>query len=174
MLLRNNELGNVLRDQEIHLSIRRHLLEACVRPILTYATQSWRPSEQQMKKLESCWRGFLRRMVKGGFRRKPAESENETNFSLVYSNIEIVNIIKSKPLRDFINLQYLRYIGHVCRGSNNNITKLSLFFIPSKSFFHDPWLIISKLLGGISISQAKRETQSRPGFNRLLKACIGD
>ena len=130
-----NELGNVLRDQEIHLSIRRHLLEACVRPRLTYATQSWRPSEQQMKKLESCWHGFLRRMVKGGFRRKPAESENETNFSLVYSNIEIVNIIKSKPLRDFINLQYLRYIGHVCRRSNNNITKLSLFLFLVKAFF---------------------------------------
>ena len=113
-------------------------------------------------------------MVKGGFRRKPAATENETNFSLVYSNLEIENITKSKPLRDFMNLQYLRYIAHVCRRSNNNITKLSHFFIPSKNYFRDPWLIISKLLGGISISQAKRETQSRPGFNRLLKACIGD
>ena len=45
-----NELGNVLRDQDIHISIRRKFLEACVRPRLTYATQSWRPSEQQIKK----------------------------------------------------------------------------------------------------------------------------
>ena len=60
-----NELGNVLRDKEINLSVRRKRLEACVRPRLTYATQSWRPTEQQIKKLESCWFGFLRRMVKG-------------------------------------------------------------------------------------------------------------
>ena len=167
-----NELGNVLRDREIHLSIRRKLLEACVRPRLTYATQSWRPSEQQIKKLESCWFGFLRRMVKGGFRRKPNEIENETNFSFVYTNLDLQNIVKTKPLRDFMNVQYLRYISHVCRRSNNNLTKLSLFFIPSKSHVRDPWLLISNLLGGISIEQAKRETQSRPGFNRLLKACI--
>ena len=35
-----NELGNVLRDKEINLSVRRKLLEACVRPRLTYAAQS--------------------------------------------------------------------------------------------------------------------------------------
>ena len=53
-----HELGNVLRDHEIHLSIRRKLLEAFVRPRLTYATQSWRPKEQEIKKLEACWFGF--------------------------------------------------------------------------------------------------------------------
>ena len=44
-----NELGKVLRDKEINLSVRRKLLEACVRPRLTYAAQSWRPTEQQIK-----------------------------------------------------------------------------------------------------------------------------
>ena len=41
-----HELGNVLRDHEIDLSIRRKLREACIRPRLAYATQSWRPKEQ--------------------------------------------------------------------------------------------------------------------------------
>ena len=44
-----NELGNVLRDKEINLYVRRKLLEACVRPRLTYAVQSWRPTEQHKK-----------------------------------------------------------------------------------------------------------------------------
>ena len=128
-----NELGNVLRDKEIHLSTRRKLLEACVRPRLTYATQSWRPTEKQIKKLESCWFGFLRRMVKGGFRRKPAENDNDTNFSFVYTNIDLQNIVKSQPVREFMNAQYLRYVAHVCRRSNNNITKLSLFLFLVKA-----------------------------------------
>ena len=45
-----------------------------------------------MKKLESCWHGFLRRMVKGGFRNKPTEPGNDTNFSLVYTNDDILRI----------------------------------------------------------------------------------
>ena len=123
-----NELSNILRDQDIHLPILRKFLEACVRSRLTYATQSWRPNEHQMKKLESCWFGFLRRMIKGGFRRKPADNEGDTNISFVYSSLEVEAIVKSKPLRVFMDSQYLRYIGHVCRRNNTNLSKLSLFY----------------------------------------------
>ena len=35
-----HELGSILRDHEIHLSIRKKLLEACARSRLTYATQT--------------------------------------------------------------------------------------------------------------------------------------
>jgi len=163
-----HELSNVLRDHEIHMSIRKHLLEACVRPRLTYATQAWRPSEGEVKKLEACWCGFLRRMVKGGFRRKPMEDGSDTNFSLVYTNNDILRITKCQPLRDYINSQYLKYTAHVCRRSNNNLTKLSLFMTPTVPYYRDPWIGISKLLGDISITQAKRETQSKTGFLRLL------
>ena len=164
-----HELENVLRDSEIHLSIRKKFLEACVRPRLTYATQSWRPSEIEIKKLESCWHGFLRRMVKGGFRNKPTEPGNDTNFSLVYTNDDILRITKCRPLRDFIDTQYLKYIAHVCRRPNTNLTKLSLFYTPKASYYRDPWVNISSLLGDISIEQAKRETQSKTGFIGLLQ-----
>ena len=87
------ELSNVLRDHEVHLSIRKKLLEASVLPRLTYATQSWRPSEEEIRKLEACWCGFLRSMVKGGFRRKPAVG-NDINFSLVFTNHDIYRISK--------------------------------------------------------------------------------
>ena len=164
-----HELSNILRDNEIHLSIRRNLLEACVRPRLTYATQCWRPCEQEIKKLEACWFGFLRRMVKGGFRKKPSEQENEVNFSLVYTNTDLQRIVKSQPLRDFIDIQYLKYIAHVCRRPNTNLTKLSLFISPKVNYYRDPWINITKLLGDITIDQARRETQSKSGFIRLLK-----
>ena len=139
-----------------------------MRPRLTYATQAWRPSEGEFKKLEACWCGFLRRMVKGGFRRRPTEDGSDTNFSLVYTNIDILRITKCQPLRDFINSQYVKYTSHVCRRSNNNLTKLSLFMTPTVPYYRDPWIGISKLLGDISTTQAKRETQSKTGFLRIL------
>ena len=41
--------------------------------------------------------------------------------------------------------------------------------IPKTSYYRDPWIKISKLLGDIPIEQAKRETQSKTGFNGLLR-----
>ena len=162
------ELGDVLQDQEVHLSIRKKLLEASVRPRLTYATQSWKPSEGEINKLEACWCSFLRRMVKGGFRKKPADG-NDINFSLVYTNQDLLRITKCHPIRDFINTQHLKYIAHVCRRPNTNLTKLSLFIIPKSSYYRNPWIKISKLLGGIAIEQVRREMQSKTGFFRLLQ-----
>ena len=46
-----NELNNVLKDKEINICVRRKLLESCVRPRLTYATQCWWPNEKQLKNL---------------------------------------------------------------------------------------------------------------------------
>ena len=163
-----NELSDVLRDSEIHLSIRKKYLEASVRPRLTYATQAWRPLQQEIDKLEACWHGFLRRMIKGGFRRKPSVGD-DNNFSFVYTNNDLLRITNCTPLRDFINTQYLKYVAHACRRPNTNLTKLSLFITPKCNYYRDPWIPISKLLGGISIEQAKRETQSKAGFFRLLQ-----
>ena len=164
-----NELSDVLRDNEIHLSIRRKYLEASVRPRLTYAAQAWKPSEEEIVKLEACWHGFLRRMIRGGFRNKPSEDDVH-NFSLVYTNNDLLRITKCKPIRDFINTQYLKYVAHACRRPNTNLTKLSLFMTPKCNYYRNPWILISKLLGGISIEQAKRETQSKTGFLRLLQS----
>ena len=107
-------------------------------------------------------------MVKGGFRNKPTEPGNDTNFSLVYTNDDILHITKCRPLREFIDTQYLKYIAHFCHR-NKNLTKLSLFYTQKASYYRDPWINSSSLLGDISIEQAKRETQSKTGFIRLLQ-----
>ena len=161
------EMSTVFKDGEINMPTRRKILEACVRSRLVYATQASWPSEAEIKKLESCWYGCLRKMVRGGYRKKKDDSEEET-FSFFYTNKDIENIVKTPPLRDFISVQYLSYIAHICRKENSDPTKMALFFIPKARYFRDPWVKISKLLGGISISQCQRETQSRPGFRNLL------
>lgn len=43
-----NELCKVLADNEVLMHTRRKILESCVRSRLTYGTQAWYPSEQQI------------------------------------------------------------------------------------------------------------------------------
>ena len=62
-----NELKHVFTDKRIYMSTRVKLLEACVRSRLLYSCQSWDLHASEIRKLESIWHGFLRRMVKNGF-----------------------------------------------------------------------------------------------------------
>ena len=121
-----------------------------------------------MKKLEGCWSSLLRTMVKGGWKRKDPEDDGEEEYRLLYSNEKVQNIIKSVPLRNFIEAQYLRYIGHVCRSSNQSLTKIMLFSQPGRRHLRDPWIHISNLLG-VSIDQAKKTTQTRSEFAALIR-----
>ena len=163
-----NELRNALCDSDIQMQTRRKVLEACVRSRLTYGLQACYPKEQEMKKLERCWSGFLRTMVKGGWKRKDPEEDGDQEYSFVYSNERIESIIRSDPLQNFIDAQYLRYIGHVCRSTNSSITKTMLFAQPGRRYYRDPWIKISNLLG-VSIDQAKKLTQTRSEFAALIR-----
>ena len=57
-------------DKRIFLSTRVKFLEACVRSRLLYSVQAWQLGAEEMRKLESVWCGFLRRLVNGEFSRK--------------------------------------------------------------------------------------------------------
>ena len=57
-----NELKHVFTDKIIYMSTRVKLLEACVRSRLLYSCQSWDLYASEIRKLESIWHGFLRRM----------------------------------------------------------------------------------------------------------------
>ena len=162
-----NQLAPVLRDSQIGMSTRRLILEACVRSRLCYAVQAERPSAAELKRLESCWNGCLRRMVRGGYRRKGSKSGTESEFAYVYSNENLRRIVKSLSLSDFVTAQALKFIAHICRHPSTNITKRALFAIPSRKYYQDPWRKIASDLG-VDISQAKSATQSREKFTSLL------
>ena len=129
-----NQLGKVLRDKEINIASRNKFLEACVRSRLTYATQAWFPNESEISKLEVCWYGCLRRMVRGGFKRKQG-LDGEDTFRFFYSNQDLERIVKTPPLRDFIRVSYLKYIAHICRQQNNSLVKINMFSITKCKYF---------------------------------------
>ena len=80
-------------------------------------------------------------------------------------------IFKENGKRVFVinQLNQVKYIAHVCCRPNTNLTKLSLFYTPKASYYCDPWINISSLLGDISIEQAKQETQLKTGLIILLQ-----
>ena len=65
-----NELKHVLTDNRIRMSTRVKFLEACIRMRLLYSVQSWDLSAEELRKIESIWHNFPRKMVYNGFKRK--------------------------------------------------------------------------------------------------------
>ena len=163
-----NELRHILTDSRINMQTRRKYLYASVRSRLTSGTQACLPNERQMTKLESFWGECLRSMVSGGWRRQPTpEGAEERNFSFIYTNHRIMQITRAAPVRNFIYTQYLKYIGHICRASNNSIPKKILFATPTRPYYRNVWIKISEMLG-VSEDQVKRLTQSRHEFAELI------
>ena len=70
-----NELKHVLTDRRINMSTRVKILEACVSSRLLYSAQSWELSASELRKLETIWHGFLRKVINNGFERKNVPKE---------------------------------------------------------------------------------------------------
>ena len=81
------------------------------------------------------WCGFLRRLVKGGFSRINAPKnkkdksipEDEINWSFKLSNDDIRTITKTTEIKNFCDMQHMKYIAHVTRRENNSLQKRFLF-----------------------------------------------
>ncbi len=162
-----NELKFVLTDNRIKMSTRVRFLEACVRSRLVYSIQAWIPSVRESQKLETIWHGFLRKMVRGGYRRKDASDNEEENWSFVYSNADLRTITKTSILTDFCEVQHLKYLAHVTRMPNDNLQKQLLFCDSTKKYSRNKWLKVEKQLA-ITTMQAQKVMQNREEFLRLI------
>ncbi len=162
-----NELKHVLTDNRIKMSTRVRFLEACVRSRLVYSIQAWSPSANESQKLETIWHGFLRKMIRGGYKRKDTSDSENINWSFVYSNADLRNITKTSKLTDFCEFQHLKYIVHITRMANNNDQKMLLFSCKHKKYFRNKWLKIEKQLG-ISTMQTQKAMQNRKEFMLLI------
>ena len=108
---------------------------------LLYSVQAWQLGAEEMQKLESVWCGFLRRLVKGGFPKKNAPKnkkdqsipEGEVDWSFKLSNEAIREITKTTEIKNFCDMQHLKYIAHVTRLENSSLQKQFLFCETSKS-----------------------------------------
>lgn len=115
------ELGKNLMNYKIRLSTRVKILNALVRSRLTYSCQTWGTTKVQIQRLSSVYCSMLRKMIKGGYRRK------HDSWSYVLSNQDILNISNTEDILQFVARQQRNYAAHVIRKDNNSIAKMTMF-----------------------------------------------
>ena len=181
-----NELKHVLTDMRIKMTTRTKILEACVRSRLLYSVQAWELSASELRKIESIWHNFLRKMIAHGFKRKNVPlgylkqkrskckpttdilEPVDLNWAFVYTNKDLERITKTSPISNFCKIQHLKYIAHVTRLSNDSLQKQVLFSCDHKRHARDRWLKFEKQLN-ISKNQIQRTMQNKKEFLSLLK-----
>ena len=138
----------LLTNSNIKLSTRIMFLNALVRSCLTYGCHAWRPSSQEMSKIEATYRFFLRSMIWNGHARvnpPPRQYNNESSdeldsydeeideidesidWSYVVTNQQLYNITKTQPIQHYFSNQQQNWISHVIRRENNNLCKILTF-----------------------------------------------
>ena len=180
-----NELKHVFTDKRIYMSTRVKLLEACVRSRLLYSCQSWDLHASEIRKLESIWHGFLRRMVKNGFKRKNVPPEylkakkeakksgldfpepEGLDWAYVLDNENLRNITKTTNISSFCKIQHLKYIAHITRLDNASLQKQLLFKTDRKKNSRDIWVKMESDLG-IAKEQIQKTMQTKNKFMSLL------
>ena len=138
---KRNELKHILTDNKIIMSTRIKLLEACVRSRLLYSSLSWELWANELRKLETIWHGFLRKMITNGFKRKnvpreylkvkkKAKNSNTTipepdglDWAFIFNNEKLRTITKTSNISSFYKIQHLKYIAHITRLENNSLQK---------------------------------------------------
>ena len=116
------------------LKSRIKYLQALVRGRLTYNCASWVLTQKQFEKLNSVYLGFIRGMIRGGFRRREeiinyqTKDGTEKHFSkLKLKNEEIIKISGVPLVEAFIREQQYNWIGHCERAPDTTFIKQLTF-----------------------------------------------
>ena len=135
------ELGKKLFNYKILLRTRVKVLNAMVRSRLTYSCQTWNVTARQMERINSSYSSMLRKMIKGGYRRKnnnewifkigedvvKMNKGGKTNWSFALSNEDLHNICGTENIDIYVGRQQQKYLAHIARQPNNTLTKQLLF-----------------------------------------------
>ena len=97
-----------------------------VRSRLTYSCQTWNINQQQQQQIRSTYINMLRKMIRGGFKRRNDEN-NEQTFHFALSSEDVLRICATEDILPYIKRQQQNYLGHIARRSNTNIAKRLLF-----------------------------------------------
>ena len=109
-------------NQNIRIRTRVKILNSIVRSRLAYSCQTWNLTKRQMDRIDSTYTSMLRKMVKGGYRRK-----KETEWSFELSDDDLHRICGTEDISNFATRQQKKYQAHLVRQSNDTITKRLLF-----------------------------------------------
>ena len=115
------ELGKNLMNHRIGLQTRVNIMNALVRSRLTYSCQTWCLTKKQLDHINAKYLSILRRMVKGGYRRKPE------SYSFALSNADILKKCNTEDIHQYSARIQRNFIAHIIRREDVRITKRLLF-----------------------------------------------
>lgn len=115
------EHGKKLMNFNIDLSTRILILNSLVRSRLTYGCQTWTLSNSQKGRLNASYMSMIRKMVRGGYKRKTGE------WAYKLTNQNLLNICKTENITAFTDRQKSRYLAHLLRLPDTSITKRMVF-----------------------------------------------
>ena len=121
-----NQMSKKLQNRKIYLKTRVYIMNVMVRSRLTYSCQTWNINKQQQERIRSAYTSLLRRMVKGGFKRKVDDNDEDT-YEFVLSNRKILEICGTEDVLDYVKRMQENYLGHIARQKNTSIVKRLLF-----------------------------------------------
>ena len=106
---------------KINIKIRAQFLNALIRSRITYSCQTWSVTKLQLNKMTSVYMSFLRKMTKGGYRRK------DNSWSYVLTNDDLLRIAKTVDLPTFVRRQQRNFAQKIIRQENTSMTKQLMF-----------------------------------------------
>ena len=138
-----SENRKLLTNYNIQLQTRIMFLNALVRTRLTYGCHCWRPTTQELGKLESTYRYFLRCMVFNGQKRvnpptarssttshsgtSSSSSDDDVDWRYVITNNKLYDITHCKPIKEHLEKLQHNWLSHVVRRPNTNLCKQVTF-----------------------------------------------
>ena len=172
-----HEMKKVFTDHRIRIITRADLLTSFVRSRLMYNCATWEFGSFKIRKLEVEWIRCLRRLVKGGFRRKNSPPKGMTpeeikqgkwDYAYVYTNQDIYRITGCEPLWEYQEKQHLQWLAHVIRMPNSTLQKQTLFLSqrPGKPC---RWKRLERRFG-LDAIQIRSTMRNKTSFNRWMNS----
>ena len=115
------EIGIKIMNFKIALQTRVKILNSLIRSRLTFSCQCWTLTEKQKHRITVVYNSMLRKMVKGGYRRK------EDSWSFVHTNDDIIRMARTESIGVYIEKQQRNFLAHIIRMENCSTTKRLLF-----------------------------------------------
>lgn len=156
-----HEMKRLLKNGRISAKIRGKYMNTFIRSRLCYNGATWNNPEMHTEKLNVEWLRLLRKVVKGGFRRKP------DSMALVYTNNDILHITGCESIHVYMDRQQAKWLAHCIRMPNSSLQKQTLFMIPTKRGYHSVWTKLERK-HGIDKEQFWSLAIDKTRFNRYI------
>ena len=93
-------------------------MNSIVRSRMVFGCQTWSLSQQLLSKISAAYIRILRKMTRGGYRRKP------NSWSFVLTNEQILRHCGTESIGLFIRRQQRNYLAHTVRRDDTCASKL--------------------------------------------------